>query len=59
MASAKEIQETLELLSSDLETVNKEQQEQIRDFQRMNATKVTNESKLKTLAEIVQHYTGV
>ena len=61
LASATEIQETLELLSSDLETANKEQQEQIRHFQRVNAEqqdKVTNESKLKTLAEMVQHYTG-
>ena len=36
LESAMEIQEKLKLLSSDLETANKEQQEQIRQLQRMN-----------------------
>ncbi|KAK2562015.1 E3 ubiquitin-protein ligase hecd-1, partial [Acropora cervicornis] len=53
LASATEIQETLELLSSDLETANKEQQEQIRHFQRVNAEqqdKVTNENERDSAA---------
>ena len=52
-----EKQGELQLLSSDLETENKEQQEQIRQLQSMKEElqdKVTNESKLKTLAKIVQ-----
>ena len=46
LESAMEIQEKLKLLSNDLETANKEQQEQIRQLQRMNEEledKVTNE----------------
>ena len=46
LESAMEIQGKLKLLSSDLETANKEQQEQIRQLQRMNEElqdKVTNE----------------
>ena len=57
LESALEKQGELQLLSSDLETANKEQQEQIRQLQRMKEElqdKVTNESKLKTLAKIVQ-----
>ena len=51
LESAMEIQGKLKLLSSDLETANKEQQEQIRQLQRMNEElqdKVTNEREQHT-----------
>ena len=51
LESAMEIQGKLKLLSSDLETANKEQQEQIRQLQRMNEElqdKVTKEREQHT-----------
>ena len=51
LESAMEIQGKLKLLSSDLETANKEQQEQIRQLERMNEElqdKVTNEREQHT-----------